>query len=209
VNGGGNDGSLQKVGLVRGPDASVPKMFTVYLGSNVNPWNWHNGAIPASELGNISRITVAVTTEARSPSKDGTYARSTLTTDINSIRNVPTAGMTVYNVSGFVFKDVNKNGTRDVGEPGVANAILRLGTVSVVSSSSTGSYTVDRTSGHLRPDPGSASGLRAFGPNTLSVDSGRDAWQRHLQLRRHGADRRLAGRHLLCLQQLEQHFRRG
>ena len=170
VAGGGNDGSLQKVGLVRGPDVGVPKMYTVYLGSNINPWNWHDGAIPASELGNISRITIAVTTEARSPSKDGTYARSTLTTDINSIRNVPTAGSTVYNVSGFVFKDLNKNGTRDAGEPGVANAILRLGTVSVVSSSSTGSYTATGPPGIYALVQTPPPGYGAFGPNTVSVD---------------------------------------
>jgi prepilin-type N-terminal cleavage/methylation domain-containing protein len=168
--GGGNDGSMQKVGLVRGPAATVPPIFTVYLGSNVLPWNWHDGAIPPSELKNISRITLKVTTEGRRPYKDGTYPRSTLTTDVNSIRNTPEAARTTYNVSGFVFKDLNRNGTKDTGEPGVPNAIMRLGGAGVGVSSASGSYSVSAAPAQyvLRQIP--PSGYGAFGPDSLSIN---------------------------------------
>src|SRR5262249_42681936 len=141
-----------------------------YIGANVLPWNWHDGAIPPSDLANISRITLSVTTEGRRAMKDGTYPRATLTTDINSIRNVPTAGTTIYNVSGFVFKDVNRNGTRDAGEPGVANAVMRLGTVGVATSSSTGSYSVSGPPGIYALSQTPPPGYGAFGPATYSVD---------------------------------------
>jgi prepilin-type N-terminal cleavage/methylation domain-containing protein len=168
--GPGNGGSLQKIGLVRGPGAGIPPLFTVYLGSNPLPWNWHNGAIPTSELKNISRITLRVTTEGRRAFKDGTYPRSTLTTEVNSLRNAPGARATVYSVSGYVFKDTNKNGTRDTGEPGVSGALLRLGTASVSQSSSTGSYLVSAAPAAYVLHQTPPSGYGAFGTDSLAVD---------------------------------------
>jgi len=170
VQSGNNGGSLEKIGLVRGPATGVPPIFTVYLGGNVLPWNWHNGAIPPSELKNISRIVLQVTTEGRRPFKDGTYPRATLTTEVNSIRNTPEAATTTYNVSGFVFKDVNRNGSKDTGEPGVANAIMRLGGVGVAQSSVTGSYSISAVPGIyvLRQTP--PPGYGTFGPDTLNID---------------------------------------
>ncbi len=169
-SGGGNGGSLEKVGLIRGPGAGIPPMFTVYLGTNPTPWNWNNGPIPAAKLGSISRITVKITTEGRRPRNDGTYPRATLTTDVNSIRNAPAATTTLYSVSGFVFKDTNKNGVRDTGEPGVVDAIMRLGSVSVSQTSSTGSYTVSGPPGQyvLRQTP--PLGYHTFGVDSLAVD---------------------------------------
>ena len=168
--GPGNGGSLQKIGLVRGPGAGIPPMFTVYLGSNPLPWNWHNGSIPPSELKNISRITLRVTTEGRRASKDGTYPRSTLTTEVNSLRNAPGARATVYSVSGYVFKDTNKNGTLDTGEPGVPGALLRLGSAAVAQSSATGSYVVSAAPAAYTLHQTPPAGYGAFGSDSLVVD---------------------------------------
>ena len=169
-SGGGNGGSLEKVGLVRGPAVGIPYLFTVYLGSNPTPWSWHDGPIPASQLHNISRVTVRVTTEGRRARKDGTFPRSTLTTDVNSLRNSPNAASTLYSVSGFVYNDLNQNGVRDLGEPAVANAILRLGTAAVSQSSATGSYLVSAAPGQyiLKQTPPVAYG--SFGVDSIGVD---------------------------------------
>ena len=168
--GGGNGGSLEKVGLVRGPAVGIPYMYTVYLGSNPTPWNWGDGPIPAAKLRNISRITVRVTTEGRRARKDGTFPRSTLTTDVNSLRNSPNAAVTLYSVSGFVFEDVNKNGVRDVGEPGVANALMHLGTAGVSQTSSTGSYLVSAAPGQYILKQTPPTGYGPFGVDSLGVD---------------------------------------
>ena len=168
--GGGNGGSLEKVGLVRGPGAGIPAMYTVYLGSNPTPWDWSNGPVPAAQLKNISRITVRVTTEGRRMRKDGTYPRATLTTDVNSLRNSPNATQTLYTVSGYVFKDVNQNGVRDVGEPGVQYALMRLGSAAVSQTSATGAYSVSAPPGQyvLRQTP--PTGYGTFGVDSLAVD---------------------------------------
>jgi len=82
---GTNNGNKEKVGLVRGPGTGIPAMYAVYMGTSPTPWDWHNGAIPANQLRNISRIVLKVTSEARRPLKDGTYPRATLTTVRESI----------------------------------------------------------------------------------------------------------------------------
>jgi hypothetical protein len=170
ISGGTNGGSMEKVGLVRGPAAGVPNMFTVYLGTNPLPWNWGNGPIPANRLREISRITVRVTTEGRRARKDGTYPRATLTTEVNSLRNSPGATGTLYTASGFVFSDVNRNGTRDTGEPGVAGALLRLGTTSVVQTSTSGYYALQGAPAQyiLRQTP--PEGFGAFSADSLAID---------------------------------------
>jgi prepilin-type N-terminal cleavage/methylation domain-containing protein len=138
-----NGGSLEKVGLVRGPGPGIPAMFEVYMGGNSTPWNWSNGAVPAAQLNQITRVVVRVTSESRRPARDGQYTRQTLTTEINSIRNVPAASTSLlYTVSGYVYNDLNKNGMRELGEPGLPNVMMRLGTSSVGQTSSTGFYSM-------------------------------------------------------------------
>jgi len=165
-----NGGVLEKVGLVRGPGDGVPHLFTVYLGSTQTPWDWADGPIPADRLDEISRVELKVTTESRRPDASGEYVRTTLTNEVNSIRNTPEAGSTLYTVEGWVFDDLNRNGSRDTGEPGVADAMLRLGTVAVATSNVNGYY---RLSGpparyglkHIPPPA-----YRPFAPDSVTID---------------------------------------
>jgi prepilin-type N-terminal cleavage/methylation domain-containing protein len=135
-----NGGTLEKVALVRGPGAGVPHLFTVYLGSNPTPWDWANGAIPPGRLNEISRIVINVTTESRSPDRGGTYARSTITTEVNSLRNVPQAGTTTYQVDGYVYNDLDLDTIKDAGEPGIPNVVMRLGTAAIAQTNSLGYF---------------------------------------------------------------------
>lgn len=138
---GNNGGAIENVGLVRGPGAGVPAMFTVYLGSNPGPWSWANGPIPASRLDEISRVTIRLTSESRRPNnKTGQYARTTITTEVNSIRNVPDAGLTTYTIDGYVFKDVNRDQVKGAGEPGIAEVVIRAGTAAVAQTNSLGYF---------------------------------------------------------------------
>lgn len=167
---GNNGGSLQKVGLVRGPGAGVPALFTVYMGSTPTPWDWSDGPIPVANLGNISRIVLRVTTEGRMPRKDGTYPRNTLTTEINSIRNTPSAATLLYSVDGWVYDDLDLSGTKDAGEPGIPGTTVRLGTVSVSQTNNMGYYLVKAPPAQyiLRQDV--PEGYGPFTPDTLLVD---------------------------------------
>src|SRR5207244_8829061 len=87
TSGATNGGSVEKVGLVRGPGTSIPPMYTVYLNGSSTPWDWHQGAVPANRLKDITSIKLQVTTEGRRPRPDRTYPRATLTPEINPIRN--------------------------------------------------------------------------------------------------------------------------
>jgi prepilin-type N-terminal cleavage/methylation domain-containing protein len=165
-----NGGSKQKVGLVRGPAPGVPPIFTVYLGSTPTPWDWNDGAIPQDRLDEISRIELQVTTEARRKGPDGNYPRATLTSEINSIRNVPTAASTSYSVEGWVFDDLNRNQTRDTGEPGVHEAILRLGTASVSVTNAAGYYRVSGAPERYMLRQVVPEGFGAFSPDSVEVD---------------------------------------
>lgn len=165
-----NGGSMEKVGLVRGPATGVPPMFTVYLGQNPTPWNWNDGAIPQNRLHQISRVTLRVTTESRRPGPDGQYTRTTLTNEVNSIRNVPAAGTTLYSVEGWVFDDLNRNLAKDTGEPGIPNAIVRMGTVSVSTSNSLGYYRVSGPPAIYGVKQEVPEGYANFAPDSITVD---------------------------------------
>jgi prepilin-type N-terminal cleavage/methylation domain-containing protein len=167
---GNNGGSLQKVGLVRGPGPGVPALYTVYLGTNPNPWNWSDGPIPTANLQNISRIVLRVTTEGRVPRKDGTYPRNTLTTEINSIRNSPEAGTLLYSVDGWVFDDLNRSGTKDTGEPGIPDAMMRMGTVSVAQTNASGYYQLKGPPAQYVVRQDVPEGYGNFTADTLVVD---------------------------------------
>ena len=165
-----NGGSPEKVGLVRGPASDVPKMFTVYLGSNPNPWDWADGAIPQDRLDEISRVSLQVTTESRRKGPDGNYTRATLTSEINSIRNVPNAANTTYSVEGWVFDDLNRNQTRDTGEPGIQDAMIRLGTASVATTNASGYYQVHGAPAVYVLKQVAPEGFAAFAPDSVTID---------------------------------------
>lgn len=165
-----NGGSMERVGLLRGPGAAIPPLFTVYLGANPTPWDWNAGAIPQDRLDEISRIELKVTTESRRTGPGGDYTRTTLTSEINSIRNVPAAGSTLYAVEGWVFDDLDQSMTRDVGEPGVPGAIVRLGTVSVSTSNDMGYYRVSGPPAVYGVKQEAPEGFGAFAPDSITVD---------------------------------------
>lgn len=132
---GDNGGQLERIALVRKPDGTVPPMFRVYLQGQSTFWDWSLGPLPASKLGDIQRITVTVVSPSNRPDNKGNYAETRLTTDVNSLRNVPNFGRKEYPVDGYVFQDLpGWNGTREVGEPGLAGAVVRLGTYSTVTN---------------------------------------------------------------------------
>ncbi len=166
-----NRGSLEKVGVVRGPGAGVPPLFEVYFAGNTTPWDWANGPVPAANLNQITRVLLRVTTESRRPDRAGEYTRQTLTTEINSIRNVPAASTsTLYTASGFVFNDLNVNGVKDGSEPGIPNVMMRLGTVSVGQTSSTGFYSLQGPTGTHMLRQEMPPGFGPVTPDSFAID---------------------------------------
>ncbi len=159
-----NGGSKEKVGLVRGPGPGVPPLYTVYLGSSATPWNWANGPVPTDRLDEISRVELNVTTEARRPNREGEYTRTTLVNEVNSIRNVPNAASTLNSVEGWVFNDLNRSGTKDTGEPGIPDAMVRMGTVAVSTSNALGYYRVTGPPAVYSARAHPAPGLRRVSP---------------------------------------------
>ena len=166
---GNNGGAIEKVGVVRKPGGTVPAMFTVYIGSNPTPWDWASGPVPAGSLNNISRIVVNLTSEARSPDKNGTYARAQMTTEVNSIRNVPEAGNTVYTIDGYVYDDKNKSLSKDAGDVGIANVVVRLGTAGVAQTNASGYYTIAAAPASYTLRQEIPAGYGPFGPDTSLV----------------------------------------
>jgi len=168
---GNNWGATERVALVQRPaQAGVPPMFNVYLAGSATKWDWSNGPIPATQLKNIDRIEVNVVSASARPDSKGSYASTSLTTEVSSMRNKPSFGATTYNVDGYVFNDnVLKNGTRDVGEPGVPGASVRMGVLSTVTDANgyfllkplAGAYTLRHT-----PPPGYAN---ATNPDSFLV----------------------------------------
>ena len=128
---GNNGGALERVALVRKPGGTVPAMFTVYLNGSSTPYDWSNGPLAATKLSSIERIMVEVDAPAARPDKKGNYAESRMRTEINSIRNTPNFGNQEYPIDGYVFNDVNGNGTQQaMAEPGLSGAYLQCGSYS-------------------------------------------------------------------------------
>jgi len=167
---GNNGGAIEKVGLVDKPGGAIGPMFTVYIGSNPLPWNWANGPIPASSLNQISRITINVTSESRSPDKNGSYARSQMSTEVNSLRNVPEAGNTYYTVDGYVFDDKDQTRTKTSGDVGLSGVVPRLGTAAVGQTNSSGYYTLTVAPGIYTLKQTVPAGYGAEQPDSFNVD---------------------------------------
>jgi prepilin-type N-terminal cleavage/methylation domain-containing protein len=132
---GNNWGVTERIALIQKPtSAGAPALFNVYLTGSTSKWDWSSGPVPVSELGNIERIEVNVTAGSSRPDTRGVFATTSLTTEINSMRNVPNFGAPTFNVDGYVFDDnVIENGVRDSGEPGLGGATVRLGIMSTVT----------------------------------------------------------------------------
>ncbi|MBI3538744.1 MAG: hypothetical protein HY076_00520 [Candidatus Eisenbacteria bacterium] len=138
---GNNGGTTQRVALVQRPAKNgVVPMFKVYMQGSTTPYDWSNGPVPASQLANIDRITIAVTASSARPDSKGTYPSTVLTTEVTSMRNTPNFGSTLYTVDGYVFNDVNKSGARDAGESGLSGASVRTSTGLSTPTDATGYY---------------------------------------------------------------------
>jgi prepilin-type N-terminal cleavage/methylation domain-containing protein len=134
---GNNGGTTERIALVQRPArAGVPPLFKVYLEGSSTPWDWSSGPVPPSQLGKIERIVVSVSAGSARPDPKGNYATTVLSTEINSMRNVPNFGATQYAVDGYVFNDLNKNGAQDPGDLGLNAATVRLGIYSTLTNAS-------------------------------------------------------------------------
>ncbi len=129
---GNNWGFTERVALIQRPaSAGVAPLFNVYLSGSSTKWDWSAGPVPAAQLRNITRVEINVTAASSRPDNRGTFAATSLTTEVNSMRNVPNFGAPTYAVDGYVFEDnVVRNGVKDGGEPGIPGATVRLGVMS-------------------------------------------------------------------------------
>lgn len=128
---GNNGGQTEQIALVRKPGGSVPPMFTVYMKGSTTPYDWANGPVPAAQLSSIERISVQVDAPSAARNSKGQYAETILSTQVNSMRNIPNFGATQYAVSGYVFDDTSTpNLTKDAGEPGLSDVRVTLGNYS-------------------------------------------------------------------------------
>jgi prepilin-type N-terminal cleavage/methylation domain-containing protein len=158
-NGAGNNGgATERIALIQRPSqAGRPPLFKVYMEGSATPWDWSSGPVPASQLGKIERIVVGVSAGSARPDANGQYATTNLSTEINSMRNVPNFGVTQYALDGYIFNDTNGDGDRDTGEPGLSGATVRLGPLAVPTNvngyflfkAAAGTYTLRHT-----PPPG-------------------------------------------------------
>lgn len=138
---GFNGGTTERVALIQRPaNAGAPPLFLVYMKGSTTPWDWSLGPVPAAQLANIERIVVQVVATSGRPDSKGQYATTTLATEINSMRNVPNFGATLYAVDGWVYNDLNKNGVRDAGEPGLSGATVRTGSGLSTPTDASGYY---------------------------------------------------------------------
>jgi prepilin-type N-terminal cleavage/methylation domain-containing protein len=167
---GNNGGTMEKVGLVDKPGSGTPPLFTVYIGSNPLPWNWANGPIPPASLNQISRVTLNVTAESRSPDKNGQYAKAQMSTDVNSLRNVPEAGNTYYQVDGYIFDDKDHTRTKTGGDVALPGVVVRVGTAAVGQTNSLGYYALQVAPGQYTLKQEVPAGFGAEAPDSFALD---------------------------------------
>lgn len=167
---GNNGAAIERLGLVVPAGAGVPHLYEVYLGSNPTPWNWSGGAIPPGSLNSISRIRLRITTESRRPDRSGSYARATLAGEVNVTRNRPGAATTTFVADGYVFNDLNQNGVKDGGEPGLDDVTVRLGTAAVDVTSSSGYFAMPAEPGQYMLRQEIPDGFGPFTPDSFLVD---------------------------------------
>jgi prepilin-type N-terminal cleavage/methylation domain-containing protein len=147
---GANGGASERIALVNKPGAGVPALFTVYFKGIASPWDWKNGPVPANRLAEIERVSVQLTASSPRRNQDGSYARTTMRTEVASSRNVPNFGYTLYPVDGYVYNDKNMNHSMDAGEPGIPNAFILLGKNLTAYTDASGHYSLKARAGAYR-----------------------------------------------------------
>lgn len=165
---GDNGGAVERIALIKRPCTSgVPAMFQVYMKGSSTAYDWSNGPVPVNQLANIQRITITAVASSARPDWRGRFADTKIETQVNSLRNVPDWGQNTYTVDGYVFSDVNKNGSRDAGEVGLAGVTVRCGRLAA-STDLSGYYV-------FRMGPGTYT-LRSVAPPGYGVRTSPDSF---------------------------------
>ena len=164
---GTNGPTTERIALVSKPGGTVPPMFTVYMKNATQPWDWSSGPVPVDSLKNVSRILVRVTAPSPKPDNRGNYATTLYSNEVRSMRNTPNLGPPEYGVDGYIFNDLNHNGTQDPGEPGVQGATVTLGFYSMVTGPN-GYF--------LLPAPAGTYTLRHTPPASFGVETAPDSF---------------------------------
>lgn len=159
---GNNGGSAERIALVLKPGNGVPPLFTVYLSGSATPWDWSGGPVPASMLGQISRIEITVTAASGKADSHGAYSRTQIETAVRSLRNAPDFGTTVYTVDGYVYEDEDFDRVRDAGESGLSGALVRLGSGRATYTSISGYYSFRVPAGNYALRHSAPSGYGSF-----------------------------------------------
>jgi len=168
-----NGGTQERVSLVCKPGGNVPPLYTVYLKGSSTPWDWSNGPVPANQLQNIDRVVLRVTATSARPDAHGTYAQTTIRTEVSSMRNVPYVAVPEYTVSGFVYNDLNKNRTMDGGDVGIAGSTVQLGPSFIAYSNASGYFSFRVPAGNYLLKHTPAVGFASFSsPDTFLVNVG-------------------------------------
>jgi prepilin-type N-terminal cleavage/methylation domain-containing protein len=159
----GNNGPwTERVALVKKPGNGTLPMFQVYMKGMSTPYDWANGPVPVARLNDIQRVTINVTAASSKPDSRGQYASSTLSTTVNSLRNIPDFGQPEYGVSGYVFNDLNSNHNKDVGEPGIPNTSVKLGPMLQTYTDGSGFFMLRAPAGSYALKHTSAAGYQNF-----------------------------------------------
>ncbi|MFZ1946762.1 MAG: SdrD B-like domain-containing protein [bacterium] len=190
-NGSGNGGTSDAVALLRGPadypDGAHPHpLFTYWydhddaVGTADVLWGDADGdgelsqgeigsvtAVTAANLHRINRIGIHAigTTRAadlRHAENEG-YRETVMTSEV-AVRNVPYRAAYIV---GVVYSDTNESGTRDVGEPGLDGAIIRLNTGAVKTTGSDGAYNFKVDSGNYTVTETDPVGYRSTTSNSV------------------------------------------
>src|SRR5262245_7345560 len=101
--GGADGGASERIALVNRPGDGVPALFTVLFRDSIDAWDWKDGPVPPNLLPRINRISVRLTASSPRRNPDGTYAMTTMRTEVASNRNVPDFGYTLFPVVGYVY----------------------------------------------------------------------------------------------------------
>ena len=167
---GNNGGTTQRVALVRRPgDTGVPPMFNVYMKGSSTPYDWANGPVPASQLQNIATVQLQVTATASQPDSRGQYSQTTISTQVNAARSVPSFNQATVQVSGYVYNDLNTNHVQDGSDVGIAGATVRMGSY-IAYTSANGFYTLRAPAGNYTIRHTPAVGFGSFDyPDTFNL----------------------------------------
>lgn len=152
---GSNGGESQVLAVIRGPDVwpsqstSIRPLFEYWLDNDADPTTPDvlfgdtdgDGELSAAEISvlnspvpspeRITRVTINVIGETSSPYSGGEYKQVKVTTQVNTIRNLPPV---FWLIRGHAYADANGNGQFDGGEAALDNIPISLNTGQVCAT---------------------------------------------------------------------------